>query len=158
MTADDEKHDAKDASAAPIRIAIFDDSKGALERYETHFQAENVSVLTFCGSVLDDQTKGALVAFNPQLIIMDLLIGDDLEDGYKLIYGVGRLEELREARIVVCSKLINLSAPGKKQEAFCLGLPGVVKAFGKIPDIPPPRVFLDILGKPGKTTDRADLS
>lgn len=148
MTLETKKPRPEGASNAPTRIAVFDDSKEAIERYETLFKNQNAKLWTFRGSLLTAEFQIALVEFNPQLIVVDLLIGQDREDGYRLIKEISKIKALDGIPIAVCSKLINDSLRGKAEREFCLTSPGVKAVFGKIPDFPPANDLLAIAKKP----------
>ena len=135
MTPEAKQHDQQGGDAGPKRVAIFDDSEDALKEYRTLFAQERVHLWTSRGSVLRDVEK-SLVEFRPQLIIVDLLIGEDRDEGYRLIRDLSRVRALEGVPIAVCSKLINESPAGKKERDACRNLPGVKAAFGKIPEFP----------------------
>src|ERR1019366_2721869 len=98
----------------PVRVGVFDDSKEAIERYEVLFKNQNAKLWTFRGSLLTTEVQKAFVEFNPQLIVVDLLIGQDRADGYRLIKEIRKIKALDRVPIAVCSKLINDSASGRR--------------------------------------------
>ncbi len=125
----------------PIRVAIFDDAKEAIEEYERLFEKENVDLWTYQGSRLAD-VRESLRGFTPELIIVDLLIGNDRHDGYRLIRDIWKAREFRGAPVVVCSKLINKAERGERERLFCLNQRGVKDALPKVSAMPEANEFL----------------
>ncbi len=126
----------------PKRIVIFDDSRQALERFKDKMKKSNVEILSFRNSQWDETLSKKIQEFKPQLFVVDLLLGESKEDGYKLIKDIGKARLFQNIPIVVCSKLINETEKGKREKEECLGAPGVVAAFSKFPDFPPAEEIL----------------
>ncbi len=124
-------------SPAPKRIVIFDDSREALKRFVERLQGTAVELRMYRRPKLDDSIREALQKFQPQLIVVGLLMGESREDGYKLIKQLHEVDTLKDVPIVVCSKLINDSDLGRKEKERSLSTPGLVAAYGKIPNFPP---------------------
>lgn len=129
----------------PKCVVIFDDSRDALKRYANAFNESGCELLYFRRPEVDVNISTALVAFQPSLIIVDLVMGESREDGYRLI------AQLREVPfrggippIVVCSKLITKTPMGEGEKARALAEPGVKAAFGKYPDLPSAQEFLSL--------------
>jgi CheY-like chemotaxis protein len=120
-----------------VRIALFDDSAEVHDRFRNRLDGQEIEILSFMGGRFDSHIEGALVSFKPSLIIMDLLMGGARSDGYTLIKDINRVRALKNIPIIVCSKLINSSSFGRIEKEKCLKLPGVVAAYGKVPDFPP---------------------
>jgi len=119
------------------RLVVFDDSRDAITRYAGSFANADVDLLSFRRPTIDTEIRAALIAFQPDLVIVDLVMGESRHDGYRL------LAELQEVRfisgmppVVVCSKLITHSQMGEEERRMALAAPGVVAAFGKFPDLP----------------------
>lgn len=117
------------------KIVIFDDSKDALERFEEKMKGDDVKLLKFRSSTIEEPMSQKIKDFNPQLFMVDLLIGDSKINGYQLIR-VLNSGEFKGIPIVVCSKFINETDAGKREKEECLSLPGVVAAFSKFPNFP----------------------
>ena len=138
----------------PTRIAIFDDSTDALRRYAEVFADTDCELLTLKSSVVTPDIRDGLVALQPNLIIVDLVMGESRSDGYRLIrqiQGVPFKNGLPP--IVVCSKLITESTMGQAERAQALNEPGVKAAFGKFPDLPRAVEFLKVATRSGAEGD-----
>ena len=129
-----------------IRLVIFDDSSDALRRYAASFAHIAIDYLTIRRPILDQEIQTALVAFQPDLIIVDLVMGSGRDDGYLLI---DALQDVRFVSgmpsVVVCSKLITNSPMGEQEKARALKAPGVVAAFSKFPELPSAEQFLQFM-------------
>jgi CheY-like chemotaxis protein len=126
------------------RIVVFDDSSDALKRYADVFAKVDCDFFKFKNPDISDEIKAALVIVDPDLIIVDLVMGESRKDGYRLI---AQLREIsfkeRIPPIVVCSKLITNSPMGEAEKQNALEEPGVVAVFGKFPDLPVAEKFLE---------------
>jgi PleD family two-component response regulator len=132
-------------SDARKRIVIFDDSKGALRRFVQRFEGINVEMQMYSRPKLDDSIRQNLEKLDPELIVVGLMMGESLEDGYYLIKELHEFEPLREVPIVVASKYINDTAFGRKEKEKCLKTPGVVAAYSKFPNFPPAQELLRLI-------------
>ena len=121
------------------RIVIFEDSTDALKRFSERLKNSGVELLMYKSPRIDDSIKTRLKEFKPQLIVIDLVLGGSREDGYQLLKDIKEVNNLKSIPIVVCSKLINPSPNGQKEKKMCLSIPGVVAAYGKIPNYPSPK-------------------
>ena len=126
------------------KIVIFDDSKDALKRFKEKMKGDDVAILEFRSSSLEEAMSQKIKDFNPQLFMVDLLIGDSKVNGYQLIR-VLNSGEFKGIPIVVCSKFINETDAGKREKEECLSLPGVVAAFCKFPDFPEKQTLLSYI-------------
>ncbi len=95
------------------RIVIFDDSRDALQRFAERLQGAVVELRMYRHPVLDASIRMDLSAFQPHLIVVDLLMGGSREEGYNLIKELHEVEALKDIPIVVCSKFINDSDLGR---------------------------------------------
>ena len=119
------------------KIVIFDDSKEALRRFKKKFDGLHVEIKMFRNPFLDESIQKHLIEFEPDIIVVDLILGGFKEDGYNLIRNLREIEILKKVPIIICSKLINASALGEKEKEESLSTPGVVAAYAKFPDFPP---------------------
>ena len=126
------------------KIVIFDDSKETLERFEEKMKGDDVKLLKFRSSTIEEPMSQKIKDFKPQLFLVDLLIGDSKVNGYQLIR-VLKSGEFKGIPIVVCSKYINETESGKREKEECLSLPGVVAAFRKFPDLPEKETLLSYI-------------
>lgn len=117
-------------------IVIFEDSKDALIRFSENLKNSNIKLKMYRQPIIDQSLKDDLISFNPDLIVIDLVLEGSREDGYQLIKDIQEDKKLTDVPIVVCSKFINESPRGLKEKEVCLNMPGVVAAFGKIPNFP----------------------
>jgi CheY-like chemotaxis protein len=126
------------------RIVVFDDSSDALKRYADVFAEADCDFFKFKSPEISAEVRAALTVLDPDLIIVDLVMGESRKDGYRLI---AQLREIpfkgRVPPIVVCSKLITSSSMGRAEKETALEEPGVVAAFGKFPDLPVAEKFLE---------------
>jgi CheY-like chemotaxis protein len=127
------------------RIVIFDDSRDALRRFREIFSDVDVELLTFTRPTLNLDMQTALIAFQPDLIIADV-IGTSRMDGLHLF------AQLRTVRyisgtppMIVCSKIITNSPTGQAEKDRILREHGVVAAFGKLPTFPSAEQFLQFI-------------
>ena len=137
-----DQQDNEDAVSGDMTVVVLDDSREALELYEELFKDAPVRLKTFRRSELDHEFLQALVKFQPQLFIVDLLLGESRYAGYALIDQIHTAEGLEDVPIVVCSKLINDSLPAQSEKRRCSKLPGVLAALAKFPELPDAKVFL----------------
>ena len=124
------------------KFVFFDDSKEAGMRFKKQMKIENIDVKLFFDPYLDEAVITKLQQFKPDLIIVDLVIGESKTEGYQLIEHLQGIENIKDVPIVVCSKLINDSLIGKSEKESMLNTPGVVAAFSKFPDFPSADKFL----------------
>jgi hypothetical protein len=94
----------------------------------------------------DKDIERAIMKFNPALIVLDLLLLEEVDSGFRILRQLKESEYLKEIPVVVISKFIGSDRNDKyrrKSLAF-----GSVAALPKIP-FPKPEEFL----KYTKTTD-----
>lgn len=120
---------------AAISVVIFDDATEALDRYENLFKESSVKLTKFR---LPRVEREGLRKANPDLVIVDLLMGNSREDGFLLLGKLLRVPELAGVPIVVCSKFVN---PGGDDVTRNLIEAGAVAAYGKYP-MPDAKTFL----------------
>ena len=131
------------APAPTPRIVIFDDSSDAIERYGRVFAEVGCDYLTSRQPAINDDFRAALLAFRPDLVIVDLVMGEGRRDGYRLIAEIRDVAFLDGVPpIIVGSKLITHSPMGAAEKAAAESEPGVVAAFGKFPELPTAAQFL----------------
>jgi hypothetical protein len=124
-------------ASVPIkRVVVFDDSRDALIQFATILRDRDCELQLYRRPVIDDDLEKILIAFNPHLVVVDLVLGETREDGYKLIKQITSVPQLKDIPIVVCSKLITESAMGKAQAEYVKESLGVREAFGKAPEFP----------------------
>jgi CheY-like chemotaxis protein len=119
------------------RVIVFDDSRSALLQFSQIFADVNVELLMFTRPTLTLDLETALIAFQPDLIITDLVMGASRMDGYQLLAQLRTVKYISGTPpMIVCSKMITNSQMGKAERDRILKLPGVVAAFGKFPSLP----------------------
>lgn len=117
------------------KIVIFEDSEVIAKAYVESAREQQVSYRIYRSPYLNDLKMQELAGFNPDLFVIDLLLGDSKLDGYRLIRSLQGNSILRGVPIVVVSQFIN-SSPFGQQEAKNLLSIGVTAALSKIPNIP----------------------
>src|SRR5579864_2932282 len=98
-------------SSEKIRVVVFDDSQAAQAVYRRLFKDCGIHLLFIDDSSINDRMRKELLALNPQLLIVDLMLSQSRLDGLQLVRELHRIRELKAVPIVVCSKLIS-DAPG----------------------------------------------
>ena len=116
------------AADRKARIFIFDDSIEVHNRYKQILAGYQVWLQTSRIPEISDNTEVALIRFNPDLVIVDLLMGSSREDGYTLISQLREIHALKATPILVCSKLINSSAEGCRERKIVEDLVGSGRA------------------------------
>jgi response regulator RpfG family c-di-GMP phosphodiesterase len=119
-----------------LKIVIFDDSDSAEYTYRAIFERCSVSLSFFKSCVLDPATKAQLREINPHLLIVDLMFGSDRLEGYGLIKDISKTRGLEEAPVIICSKCINDSPHGRRENARCIQIPCVRATYSKFPCYP----------------------
>ena len=125
------------------RIAIFDDSEDALGCYVELLKKHSAHILAYKRPHLDPPLLTELEAFQPQLIIVDLLMDQDQNEGYRLMREIHKVDFLQDVPLVVCSNLINNSLWGRKERQRCVAA-GATEVFGKIESFPEPEELLNL--------------
>ena len=74
--------------------------------------------------------------FHPHLIVVDLFFSRSQSEGIQLVREIHKVDALKTTPIVICSKWINDTPIGCEMRVRCRRIPGVVEAFGKVPDYP----------------------
>ncbi len=115
------------------RIAIFDDSLESYNRFSKLFSAFKVKIKAFFRPEITDKIYKELELFNPDLIVVDLMMGESKLEGYRIIRKLSENKTLRNVSIVIWSKFITDSHFGSKEKERCLSFPGVVAVYGKYP-------------------------
>lgn len=125
-----------------LKIVLFDDSTDAHFRFIGRMKNLNILLKTFMRPNLGKLEWNQIIDFKPNLIIIDLLFRGDITEGFGLIKKIHNLKDLKKIPLIVCSKYINESHSGKILKEKVISMPGVVAAFGKIPDYPLPKELL----------------
>lgn len=121
----------------PIRIILFEDSDDALKRFEKTMELTKYVIKRFVTPRINEKRKKEIQNFKPQLILLDLaLLGNSKEESYMLLQKIYELKMFENVPIIIISKFINESSTGLREKERCLNIPGVVAAYGKIPDYP----------------------
>jgi CheY-like chemotaxis protein len=128
-------------SSEMLRVVVFDDSQAAQAQYRTLFEDCGVHLLFLDDPSINDRVRRELIALDPQLLIVDLILSQSRLDGLNLVRELQSIRELKAVPIVVCSKLI-LNAPGAEPMGRVLKMPGVVAALPKTPEYPSAQEFL----------------
>jgi CheY-like chemotaxis protein len=127
---------ASGPSSRVPRIAIFEDSVTAIERYKTEvFCGHSVQLSFFPSSLLPPEDADRLAGFDPDLIVLDLIMEKDRMDGYSLLKKLSEDPRFSKRPVIVCSKLISSSDAGRKVRQRVLGL-GAKAAFSKFDGFP----------------------
>ncbi|MEA2204046.1 MAG: hypothetical protein QOE77_822 [Blastocatellia bacterium] len=119
-----------------LRVTIIEDSRESqiefLRSLSTKVEVELQSVT---GSpFLDERIRRAIKRFKPDLIILDLLLEEDIDSGFRVLGGLKETEDLKNIPVVVCSKFIGRDPKDEnKKRAERLG------AALALPKIPFPR-------------------
>ncbi len=116
-----------------LRLAIFDDAKSAIDYYRDELFKGKADILAFARPSLPHKDVERLRTFDPDLIIVDLVMGRSRQDGLSLIRKLREQEILGPTPAVICSKLINASPRGELERERTEKLPGVKAAFTKYP-------------------------
>jgi CheY-like chemotaxis protein len=118
------------------KIAIFEDSQTAIERYKTEvFGGHSVQLLFFPSSLLPPKDTDRLVEFDPNIIVVDLIMEAGRMDGYTLLDKLVNDSRFGKKPVVVCSKLISSTGPGQEVKDRVLRA-GAKAAFSKIDRFP----------------------
>jgi CheY-like chemotaxis protein len=118
------------------KVVIFDDSVVTLDRYRALFSDHRVSLITVTIPVINPDLEVRLIRFDPDLIVVDLLMGESREDGYFLIQQIRSHHALLSVPIIVCSKLVNSSQIGVIEKGQIEAMLGKGTAYMKVPDLP----------------------
>ncbi len=118
------------------KVVIFEDAEETLKQYRAIFSKADASIQYYRSSRLQEEELQEIKLFKPQLIIVDLLMGNSKMDGYALIRKLQSDSTLRHVPIIVASKFINSSPYGLSETAEASSSPGVVAAISKIPTLP----------------------
>ena len=117
-------------------IAIFDDSSDTLKRYSSILAGKTDSIQTYRTPELTPEIIRSLLHRPPDLIILDLLMGESKEDGYRLLSQLKENRQLSMVPVIVCSKLINSSVTGQEEKLLVESILGAGTAHPKVPDLP----------------------
>ena len=117
------------------KIVLFEDSLETAQAYKQSAHGEPVLLSIYSSPFLTSQEIEEITELDPDLFVVDLLLGSSRNDGYGLIRSLREIIALREVPIVVVSKFINSSQCGQQVVKTVLSL-GASAAFGKIPSLP----------------------
>lgn len=115
-----------------MRIVIIDDSEDAIRLIKSKLGEGAATYLPITYTVLDEDICRKIAAFNPDLLLTDLVLENDREEGIRLVREIHKNPVLSRIPLVIISKLINDSPLGEKLRLECLQFPGVDGAFGKL--------------------------
>lgn len=118
------------------RIVVFDDTDSAIEQWEQVFTAAAIELLFIRNPFLSPVDASAVAEFQPELLVVDLVMGGGRFDGYALLRNLSSNPELAKVPIVVCSKLVTNSLSGQEVRKHLESLPGVRAIIGKLPRYP----------------------
>ena len=62
----------------------------------------------------DDEIEAEISEFKPNLIILDLLLVEDKESGFRVLRKIKESDSLREVPVMVCSKYVDDTETGKE--------------------------------------------
>lgn len=99
----------------PVRIAIFDDADEAIGRFRRQFEGRAAQIEPFRSPVINQKILDDLMKLRPQLIVVDLMMGDSRQDGLDVIKQLQRVPDMSDVPIIVCSKFINDTEPGTRE-------------------------------------------
>jgi CheY-like chemotaxis protein len=124
------------------RVLIFEDADATRREYAQLFSQAGILTRFHTKQDLTQQDIERFVAFAPNLIVMDLLLGSSKLDGYTLIRRLQQNRSLKLVPIVVVSKFVNLSDIGQREAEDVKSLPGVVASYSKLSNLPSLEVLL----------------
>lgn len=120
--------------AQPLRIAIFDDAESSLASYREAFGkgARNVNLHLVNDPMFPDHVARKLGDFEPDLIIVDLVMGRSRDDGYGLLRKLQAHSRFENIPKIIRSKLIGGSDAGQAEKARAERLPNVIAVMPKL--------------------------
>jgi CheY-like chemotaxis protein len=140
-----------------MKILFCDDSMEAYKRaYELWMpKKRDLEIRQYVFPDLNYCTK-SIIDYNPDVIVTDLMKGRGAEDGYRLINEIQSIPQLENVPIIVVSKQINSSRHGIEQKKRALSTPGVVGAYGKVPNYPDLDIIVEnmLLHKAAKASEK----
>jgi len=115
-----------------MKIFIIDDSKDTIDRFKESSPSDvEIQSLT-CASRLDDKYERRINEFGPDLIILDLLLSQTVESGFRVLRQLKASYLLKNIPVVVWSMYIGEACQLKRNKERALRL-GAVAATSKCP-------------------------
>ncbi len=94
----------------PPRVLILEDSKGDIDRYQAALRGR-AECLYLSPVKVTPELMEAIRRFDPELIVVDLMLGAETGmkayPGARIVGAICNDSQLKEKRIIVCSKYIN---------------------------------------------------
>ena len=117
------------------RVTMIEDSRETMIKFLHSLpRDENVEVQAIViAPFFDNKIEQAIDEFDPDLIILDLLLTRDEESGFRVLRRLKESALLKDIPVVVCSKLISRGSDDKNRQRAELYNPAAV-----LPKIPFP--------------------
>jgi CheY-like chemotaxis protein len=116
-----------------MKISFIDDSRETLTQFLEGLPRDTiVEVQAIDAEFFNPAVAAALARFQPDLIILDLLLKEDMESGFRVLRKLKTSDNLKGIPVVVCSKYISDTEKGRETAARAVSL-GAIAALSKIP-------------------------
>jgi CheY-like chemotaxis protein len=126
----------------PMRVTIIENTRETqiqfLKQLPSGVDVE-VQPIT-AAPFFDEKIERVISEFNPDLIILDLLLSVDIQSGFRVLRYLKESKSLKDIPVVVCSKFVGDEGSKKENKKTALEL-GAVATFSK-EDFPKPTKFL----------------
>lgn len=138
-----------------VRVALFEDSVAARAIWEKLvFSGHAVEVITLEDPLFPEAKRKELAEFNPEILVVDLVMGTSRFDGYNLLKEISADQRFQGLPVVVCSKLISSSLAGQEVMNAVREIKGVKAVFPKLPDYPSYDDIISVLNLPPDRQER----
>jgi CheY-like chemotaxis protein len=130
-----------------LRVAVFEDSELAIKEYRKAFAQAGYDYQLYRASRLNEETRGLLASFMPNIFIIDLFIGEDTDSGLRIIEALQNSPELAKIPVIVWSSFASdKTSAGRAVLSTLLHQPNVKKVVLRAaPYTPPMAEILEVL-------------
>src|SRR5215467_13539402 len=96
-----------------MRVTVIDDSEGIVAAIASCGSEYMLQVIA-CDPFFDNEIETEIVSFNPDLIVLDLLLLEDIRSGFSVLRRIKASLKLNKIPVIVCSKYINDTEHGRQ--------------------------------------------
>jgi DNA-binding response OmpR family regulator len=116
-----------------LRVTIIEDSRESQIQFLRSLKKEEEVQLQLISSppYFDSKVQESMIDFKPDLVILDLLLLEETDSGFRVLRQLKDSKTLKNVPVVVCSKFIT-NDPKDQNRIKALGY-GAVEALPKIP-------------------------